>query len=260
MERLNTGFLGSTSERFQMDFCTISIVNYQNPVSEDWHSHEKIHLSLILQGGNLESRKREDIQVSTGAIILYHEEELHRNRYTLFPSKNLNLEFDKAFFKKEDLNFNGFVLSKTRNPDNLFNLLKIYHELYLNDSYSSESIFFSLLALFAKKGQSSLKPSWLNNLKEILEDRWNEFVLLDELAKQINVHPVTISKYFRKYFHCTLSDYMRKIKIEKAVYLLMNTRKSITEIAFLCGFSDQSHFIRVFKAYVGFNPKRFRKI
>lgn len=260
MKRLNSGFLGSTSKKFQLDSCTISIVNYQNPVSEDWHSHEKIHLSLILQGGNLESRKREDIQVSTGAIMLYNEEELHRNRYTLSPSKNLNLEFDKAFFKKNDLSFNGFDLSKTRNLDNLFSLLKIYHELYLNDSYSSDSIYFSLLALFAKNGPSSLRPSWLNDLKEILEDRWNEFVLLDELAEQINVHPVTISKYFRKYFHCTLGDYMRRIKIEKALYLLMNTRKSITEIAFLCGFSDQSHFIRVFKVYVGFNPKRIRQI
>ena len=54
-------------------------------------------------------------------------------------------------------------------------------------------------------------------MKEIIEDRWDEFISLNELAVVFNVHPVTISKYFKKHYKCTLGDYMRKIKIEKAL-------------------------------------------
>jgi AraC family transcriptional regulator len=42
--------------------------------------------------------------------------------------------------------------------------------------------------------------------------------------------------------------------------MLKNTRLSLTEIAYTCGFADQGHFTRTFKAATGFLPKTFRKI
>lgn len=60
-----------------------------------------------------------------------------------------------------------------------------------------------------------------------------------------------------KYFGCTLVDYMRKIKVDKALYYLNHTSKTLTEVAYECGFADQSHFTRVFKTYTGCTPKEF---
>jgi YesN/AraC family two-component response regulator len=252
-------FLGTSSDKFHSKYCTVSLVNYKKPVSEDWHSHENIHLSLILQGGNLESRKKEDIQVSNGKIIAYNEGELHRNRFTSFPSKNLNLELKNEFFTTNDLAFNNLDLSSTKNIDIYLDLLKIYHELRINDLYTFDSIHLSLKSLFITNNESSFMPSWIKQLREIIEDRWNEFISLNELALELKVHPVTISKYFKKYYKGTLGDYMRKIKVQKALYFLLHTDMPITEIAFACGFSDHSHMVRVFKTYVGYNPKNIRQ-
>jgi len=252
-------FLGATNEKFHLDFCSISIVNYSKPVSEEWHSHEDIHLSLILQGGNLESRKKEDTQVSSGKIIAYNEGEIHRNRFTAFPSKNLNLELKSDFFSENDLNFNDLNLSGTKNIEAYLELIKIHNELHINDHYTFDSIQLSLKSLFTTNNLSSNKPMWIKSLKEIIEDRWNEFISLDELALILNVHPVTISKYFKKYYNGSLGDYMRKVKVQKALHYLFHTNMPITEIAFTCGFSDHSHMIRVFKMYVGYNPKSIRK-
>ncbi len=252
-------FLGTTFEKFHLDFCSISVVNYTKPVSEEWHSHDDMHLSLILQGGNLESRKKDDIQVSPGKIIAYRENEIHRNRFTSFPSKNLNLELKKEFFIKNDLSFDNFNTSETKSIDAYLNLIKIYRELHINDLYTTDTIDLTLKSLFTDNNTSSFMPLWLKQLREIIEDRWNEFISLDELALLLNVHPVTISKYFKKYYKGTLGDYMRKIKVQKALHFLFHTKMSITEIAFACGFSDHSHMIRTFKIYVGFNPKSIRK-
>ncbi|WP_271785257.1 helix-turn-helix transcriptional regulator [Aquimarina algiphila] len=259
MKLKHNTFLGTTNEKFNLEFCSISIVNYNKPVSEEWHSHEDIHLSLILQGGNLESRKKQDTQVSSGKIIAYNQGEIHRNRFTAFPSKNLNLEFNSDFFSKNHLNFNDLNLSETKNIEAYLDLIHIYSELHVNDSYTSNSIQLSIKSLFTTKDISSKKPIWIKRLREIIEDRWNEFIPLDELALILNVHPVTISKYFRKYYNGSLGDYMRKVKVQKALHFLFHTDMPITEIAFTCGFSDHSHMIRVFKRYVGYNPKIFRK-
>ncbi|GAA4271605.1 helix-turn-helix transcriptional regulator [Aquimarina gracilis] len=254
-------FLGKTTKQFSFGDYDISMVNYHKPVSEDWHSHEKYHLSLVLQGGNLESRKKEDLQILPGSIVLYDKEEVHRNRYTAFPSKNLNIEIDDPFFTNNSLSTTDFRTSVLKNTEVQFQLLKIYKELLLNDVSSSSSIHTSLLTLFSVYDKiSDYTPQWVSKIREVLLDRWDEFITLEELSLELNIHPVTISRYFSRHFNCTLGEYMRRIKVEKAVLFLKQTNKPLTEIAFLCGFSDQSHFTKVFKRNTGFKPKEFKSI
>lgn len=105
-----------------------------------------------------------------------------------------------------------------------------------------------------------MNPKWVKLVTDILHDRWNENMLLEELASLTGVHPVTISKFFPKYFRCTLGAYIRKVRIEKATNLILQSQLSLTEVAHHCGFFDQSHFIRVFKEVTGFLPKEYKKI
>ncbi len=254
-------FLGKTAEQFSFEGYDISLVKYTKPVSEDWHSHEKYHLCLVLQGGNLESRKKEDIQATSGSIMLYDKYEIHRNRHTAFPSENLNIEINDDFFVKNELSTSSFQTSILKNLEVQFQLLKIYKELRVNDVCSSDAIHVSLLNLLSNhKTTPHSIPIWVTTIKELLCDRWDEFITLDELSRELNIHPVTISKHFSKYFNCTLGEYMRRIKIEKAIVLLKHSTKTLTEIAFLCGFSDQSHFSKIFKLNTGFKPNEFRKL
>lgn len=249
-----TNFLGNTTSQFETDIYKVSIVNYYHRVSEDWHYHERVHISGILKGGNLESRKHNDIQVLPGKIIPYREGEVHRNRHTAFPSKNLNVELETIFFD-DDYHFSNF----RTDHHSYLNLIKIYHELLLNDGYSNESIDQLLKSLFLKVS-STKRPPWITSLKTLLNDRWNEFISLEELAQELQLHPISISKYFGQHTGNTLADYMRKLKVNKSIDLLLNTSSSIAETAFVCGFSDQSHMTRVFKHYVGFTPRALRSI
>nr|WP_299381768.1 AraC family transcriptional regulator [Allomuricauda sp.] len=247
-------FLGTTSDKFNDSLFSISIVNYDHVVSEDWHFHENIHVSAILAGGNRESRKAEDIQVKPGKIMSYREGEIHRNRFTAFPSKNLNIEFGSGFFK-DDIQFDNLE----SNHGAYLSLLNIYRESTLDDRYSQQSIHQILESLFYQ-GKSVTKPNWIVTVQNLLNDRWQEFISLQELSSELGLHPVSISKYFAKYENCTLADYMRQIKIERATHLLFNTAWSLTEIAHYCGFSDQSHMGRLFRLYTGFSPKELRAL
>lgn len=256
----NNDFLGAVKQRIHNENFTVSIVNYHQPVSEDWHFHDSVILCLILQGGNRESRKKDDTQALPGNIMLYNQGEVHRNTYTEYPSQNLNLELKESFFLDNDLQMVNFDQTFTKNLDAQFQLLKIYQELRVNDFYSSQAIYSALVTLFTQKSKDLPTSSWLKHIQEILYDRWDEFISLKELSEELQVHPVTISKYFPQYFNCSLSDFMRKVKVEKALYYLKHSAKALTEIAGDCGFSDQSHFIRVFKAYTGLTPRAFKKI
>ena len=83
---------------------------------------------------------------------------------------------------------------------------------------------------------------------------------LKEISKELNVHPAYLSREFSKYFDdLTFGNYIRKLRIEKAIDLLHSSRYTLVEIAYLTGFSDQSHFTRIFKKVTGKNPSTYRK-
>ena len=247
-------FLGETSNKAHNDLVSVSIVDYRHFVSEDWHYHENVHLSSILVGGNRESRKKEDIIAEPGKILTYREGEIHRNTHTAFPSRNLNVELKEAFFK-EGIDFSNFQMGSHA----YLSMFRIYYELSINDVYSHHSIRQILEPMFFKE-EVLKKPGWLTTLLCLLNDRWQEFVSLEELSRELGLHPVSISKYFTKHVNCTLADYMRKIKVERALHLLFNSQMSMAEIAYLCGFSDQSHMIRLFRRYIGYSPKMARAL
>lgn len=125
----------------------------------------------------------------------------------------------------------------------------------------------SLLEVFNKflksqKGTPQKTPKWAKELKEIIQDQidTNLTLSLTEISKDLDVHPSYLSREFSKHFdNLSFGDYIRKLRIEKAIQLLEDPHYSLTEIAYLTGFSDQSHFTRIFKKHTGKNPSAYKK-
>lgn len=124
-----------------------------------------------------------------------------------------------------------------------------------------------LLAVFNtyldKQKTEKLKiPKWATELKEIIQDQidTNLSLSLKEISEGLQIHPSYVSREFSKYFsNLSFGEYIRKLRIEKAIDLLSSPDHTLSEIAYLTGFSDQSHFNRIFKAHTGKNPSDFRK-
>jgi AraC family transcriptional regulator len=264
MVQLESGkFLGANKNAWKINGINISTTEYASKVFEGWHSHEDSHFSLIVQGGNREQRRNHEIEAVPGKILFYHSGELHRNVNTEHPSKNINVGFEQSFFSKYGIDFADFKFSSVHQPEAQFALIKIYRECVTNDGVSELCIHGLMLSLLTKRLPYHVNPldsKWAL-LRTILNDRWNESLSLNQLASMVNVHPVTISKVFPKLFGCTLGEYIRKIRIEKAISLIWkNPSDSLTSVAHHCGFYDQSHFIKVFRQTTGFLPNEFKNI
>lgn len=114
-----------------------------------------------------------------------------------------------------------------------------------------------------KKGEKKKVPDWVHELKEIIQDQidTNLSLSLTDISKELNVHPAYLSREFSKHFDdLSFGDYMRKVRIDKAMELMKSTDHSLSEIAYLTGFSDQSHFTRIFKRFTDMSPLAYRKI
>jgi len=111
-----------------------------------------------------------------------------------------------------------------------------------------------------KPGSKKKIPGWAQELKETIQDHIDTNLSLRELSKNLSINPSYLSREFSKYFEdLSFGEYIRKHRIEKATELMQSGSYSLTEIAYLTGFSDQSHFTRIFKKHTGQNPSSYRK-
>ncbi len=266
MKLLHSGqFYGQINETIYLDGLTLTDTEYtHNRV--DWHYHETPYFTFILQGGLIEGNKKEVYQCSAGALLFHNWQEAHYNIKPEGFARGFHIELDQKWINRFDLNLNKLQGNiHISDPGIKLLLYKIFRETKIRDTSIALSIQNLLLEIFVNmenmqnihhKGQ----PVWVSEIKEILHAHYLDDLSLSELSVLLNIHPAHLSRDFSKYFRCNLGEYIRKLKVEKSLSLLSNKSLSLMDITFECGFSDQSHFIRCFKAITGTSPLAYRKL
>ncbi|WP_298717848.1 chromate resistance protein ChrB domain-containing protein [uncultured Chitinophaga sp.] len=126
-----------------------------------------------------------------------------------------------------------------------------------------ENLLLEVFNKFLRQQKSAGRkvPEWAKELRDLIQDQidTNLSLSLKGLSETLQVHPSYLSREFSKYFdNLSFGDYIRKLRIEKAIQLLAS-KHTLTEITYLTGFSDQSHFTRIFKKHTGKSPSAYRK-
>jgi AraC-like DNA-binding protein len=97
----------------------------------------------------------------------------------------------------------------------------------------------------------------VRRIREYLEDRYQQNVSLDELARLVNMSPYALIRAFRARVGFPPHAFLNQIRIDQARHFLRRG-DSLAEAAFSTGFVDQSHFTRHFKKLVGVTPGHYR--
>lgn len=139
-----------------------------------------------------------------------------------------------------------------------------YHRQEKHTQNPMEQLLLNVFHKFldSKTGAKKRIPAWAKELKDIIQDQidTNLALSLKDISKDLDLNPAYLSREFSKYFEdLSFGEYIRKLRIEKALQLLDDPAYSLTDIAYLTGFSDQSHFTRIFKKHTGENPSAYRK-
>ncbi|SHL79124.1 transcriptional regulator, AraC family [Chitinophaga jiangningensis] len=233
---------------------------YETGTISDWHFHKNPHFSHILNGGSREMRANGPEQQLPGASLYYYPGIAHQNIDYQSGTRIFNLEFTPAFFSTYNMDIPQESWMFNRNSQwNSHLLVSIMAEYYLGNNITAvHQLCLNLLS--NATAADEINPAWTKQIKEAMYDNWNHPLSLSDLAAQVALHPVTISRYFPRYFGCTLGEYLRKIKIEKALAMIRLKKQSLTEIAYDCGFADQAHFIKTCKRLTGITPKQYQKL
>jgi AraC family transcriptional regulator len=93
----------------------------------------------------------------------------------------------------------------------------------------------------------------------ILRAEYRSPLTLAALAARVGVHPVHLSRTWRRFRGSSLGDALKRLRIEEARRRLAGGREPLAQVALDLGFADQAHFTRVFGRVAGETPGRYRR-
>ena len=97
--------------------------------------------------------------------------------------------------------------------------------------------------------------------KQYIEDHYGDSNLsITDISEQLLVNQTYLRKMFKEEYHMTLSEYITQVRMHTAKELITTTDKKLSEVAELCGYTDNGYFSNCFKKFYGTSPRNLGKV
>ncbi len=232
------------------------------------HFHDEYSIALITSGSHNFICNKNDFSAKPGDIRLINPGEIHMCKsktwgyITFTPDNNFVEAFSESCQKElHNITFANPVInnkkltklfidlnSATKEWQDELMAENILEELIVNliSSYSNNSIKTQEISYSRKKLYQSV---------EYMKSNFDESLKLETLANISGLSKYHFLRKFKEEFNMTPHAYLLQIRIQNAKNMLLQN-KILSDIAHSCGFSDQSHFTRVFNKIYGMSPKK----
>ncbi|HSB12054.1 MAG TPA: AraC family transcriptional regulator [Blastocatellia bacterium] len=263
--RDSSAFYGSESASWQLAAFTLSESVYPAQLNMPVHRHEPAYFGIVLKGSYTEtvaSRTRDCKHLTTvfhppgeTHSVVFHNSDVRVFRIELGESSRKRIQ-EHARVPDEPIEFRGGLLASLA--------LRLYGEYRNRDAWSplaSEGLLLEIMAELSRhreRDSDRSVPRWLADVRDAVTSRLTHTPSLSELAEAVGVHRVHLAREFRKSFHCTIGEFVRRLRIETACEEIARSDQPIADIALELGFCDQSHFSNTFKRFTGMTPAAYR--
>jgi AraC-like DNA-binding protein/ligand-binding sensor protein len=136
---------------------------------------------------------------------------------------------------------------------------------YIQEAQNIEELTEVMFTIVERMGgqifsfQGIRHASALRKAERYIWENYTRKICLQEVADASGLSAPYFSTIFKEEMGENLSNYLNRLRVEKASSMLTETALSLNEIARACGFEDQSWFSKIFKAYTGISPGKYRE-
>jgi AraC-like DNA-binding protein/ligand-binding sensor protein len=106
---------------------------------------------------------------------------------------------------------------------------------------------------------SATEPAAVARAKHFIAQNQDSAICLASVAKAVNTSTFYFCKLFKRTTGLTFTDYLARVRIERAKKLLLDPSRRVSEVAYDVGFQSLPHFNRVFRRVAGESPTNYRR-
>jgi AraC family transcriptional regulator len=229
------------------------------------HAHERPLLFSLLEGHASHTVGGESRMLAPAEVVFLPAQTPH------------SIVFGQGIARAFTIEFDGETVISGTNvlPTRPFHTSDIYLLSAVLDAYrvfaSHQSLCGSSLckllvsALSAADGRPCDMPDpeihdWLREAVERVRDTAASSLRLSSIARQLGVHPVHMSRCFRRAYGESMSRFRERMRLEQVSRALLTDSRTISAIAAELGFSDHAHLTRTFRRAARMTPSEFRGV
>jgi AraC family transcriptional regulator len=263
----HTPFSGRTVRSCTLAGLSLVETTYPPRLKMPRHTHEPAYFGLVLQGAYTEQCGRKSRTCQPSALVFHPPDEGHAVEFHQAAVRIFRVEVSPPWLERVREHspiLDGQAEFQGGWPAWL--ATRLYREFQEPDEFAPlalEGLTLEILAAASRRCQplsEAQPPRWLRQARELLHAQLAEPPTLSRIAEAVAVHPVYLAREFRRHFHCTMGEYLRRLRIERACREMAHSDAPLAEIAALAGFYDQSHFCRTFKRLTGMTPAEYRAV
>ncbi|SCP98245.1 helix-turn-helix transcriptional regulator [Anaerobium acetethylicum] len=237
------------------------------------HFHDYFELYYLEKGTRFHMIQDELYSITPGEFIIFSPYKMHHS----YGEENVPFKRLLLYFKKEEID-SPELLESLENGTGVYKpdsaakrtihqmLLQLQEEQDSPGRYCASymhSILNLLLVKIVREINFPALPEKRNRIVDIISyihQNYNEEITLERLARHFYISPYYLCREFKKSTNSTIIQYIQITRVMNAQRMFMETDKNVTEISKDTGFSNITHFNRVYKSITGMTPSQSRKL
>lgn len=259
----------------------LSITYSQNPTGMPSHYHEGHEILFVTAGKIRVTVEGQEYIAGPGDLVLLSRFEEHAMQ-VLTPQYQryaLQLGHEPSVYTAEDPVLSSVLVNRGgsfRHVVSTGESFPAFEEIFrqmLRESTHRAPMWESQLALLLQAllillyrqvpmlfvTDSSRMAAMVNQLRNCMEERFQQKMSLEALAREYHVSASHLAHSFRQITGYAPMEYLTACRLSAAKQYLSTTALPVQEIVDLCGFGDESNFSRLFRRKTGLTPTEFRK-
>ncbi len=265
----------------QKDLVLIKINNLSNYAVED-HFHDWLEFTYIIDGETSININSRHYLLSSGDFIMIDYNLIHASKTpnnckkVTFQIKRSFLEHHVPEFYASNIDCNSTNISsveayyKYKTISSIF--LEMIDKFNMNDDINKigfKGFFYHFIYLLMKDfsvdntiNHAKIPKSGevVNHVMSYIHKNYASGLTLNDLSEVFHVSPQYISKVFKENCGLTFKEFLNEARLNHAVYEMINSDKSLLDICYECGFTNNKSFIYAFKLKYQMTPQKYRKI
>lgn len=262
---LQTGaFYGAVRRQTEWAGIVATEVHHAQACRLPRHCHQAAYFCLLLEGNYREQAGSRTIEYRPFTVGFHPPDLVHSDEVGSRGGRFFCLELGSHWLGNLRELSAGMESAPSLCGENVVWLAMSLYRIHGEDSNQDQLIVENLVAEMLSElslrrlPEEKTYPAWLGAAKELLRSDVARNWTLAELAAEVGVHPVHLSRVFRQRQRQTAGDYLNRLRVQSASEEMLRGEVRLAELALTVGFADQSHFTRVFKKITGQTPAAFR--
>ena len=252
------GFLGHTESSRPIGPFLLSRSRYPSGARLQSHAHRHPFISFVIAGAYTEICERRESPCPPGTLGFHPASEEHSDRFGRQEAVVLGIEIGGAV-QDDAVTLGSRFLSDGPEVRLAWRIAREFQRRCPASDLVVECLVTELVCGSDGRRHARGTPRWLATAVELAGDRFPERLRLADVAAEAGVHPVHLARQFHSRMGCTYGEFVRRIRLARALEQLRRGSESIAEVAAATGFADQSHLTRLMTSTFGISPAAYRR-